>query len=246
MWQPLDASAAFLRFRSGLEARYSALKWTSALNEAQTEDELISPILDLLGWEDCTIAQVNLSVKGREDVPDYLLFDSSDAKALALAVEDGERAKFAVALLEAKRWARPLDRADDARIPTRKRLDYSAPSSQMLRYLSRADVMSDRKLKWGVLTNGVLFRLYYQDARSRSEDFFEVDLSLVFDLPGAPEPPERVVEREHLLKLFFLLFGRAGFRPQPWDQAGRTLHHVGLNESRLYENGTYFTSQSWP
>lgn len=232
VWQLLDTSPAFLTFRSGLKAHYSALAWASALNEEQTEDALIAPVLDLLGWENCTIAQINLPV---QDMPDYLLFETSAAKALARELKDADRAKFAIALLEAKRWTRPLDRADEAHIPTRKRLDYSAPSSQMLGYLARADVMSERKLKWGVLTNGVLFRLYYQDARSRSEDFFEVDLSLVFDLPGAPEPPERFVEAEHLLKLFYLLFGRAGFAPQSWDVAGRTLHVIGLHESQLYE-----------
>ena len=234
VWQLLDTSAAFLTFRSGLTAHYSALAWASTLNEEQTEDALIAPVLDLLGWENCTIAQINGSAQGCEDVPDYLLFETSEAQALALELADAERTKFAVALLEAKRWTRPLDRADDAHIPTRKRLDYSAPSSQMLHYLARADVISERKLKWGVLTNGVLFRLYYQDGRSRSEDFFEVDLSLVFNLPGAPEPPERF-EAQHLLKLFYLFFGRAGFAPQNWDVAERTLHLIGLHESQLYE-----------
>ena len=233
VWQLLDTSAAFLTFRSGLTAHYSALAWASTLNEEQTEDALIAPVLDLLGWENCTIAQINGSAQGCEDVPDYLLFETSEAQALALELADAERTKFAVALLEAKRWTRPLDRADDAHIPTRKRLDYSAPSSQMLHYLARADVISERKLKWGVLTNGVLFRLYYQDGRSRSEDFFEVDLSLVFNLPGAPEPPERF-EAQHLLKLFYLFFGRAGFAPQNWDVAERPLHLIGLHESQLY------------
>ena len=157
IWQQIDA-ALFSQFKASLSARYSVLNWASALNEAQTEDELIEPVLNLLGWQDCLISQVNLSETGREDVPDYMLFDTPTRKASALKLDDFSRAKFAVALLEAKRWTRPLDRADDAKRETRKKLDFSAPSSQMLRYLSRADVMSDGKLKWGVLSNGVLFR----------------------------------------------------------------------------------------
>ena len=93
--------------------------------------------------------------------------------------------------------------------------------------LSRADVMSDRKLKWGVLTNGAIFRLHYQDARSRSEEFFEFDISRAFDITGAPEPPERAFEPKHLLKLFYLLFSRSAFLPQSWDIEVRSLHHVG-------------------
>ena len=29
--------------------------------------------------------------------------------------------------------------------------------------------MSDRAVKWGILTNGAVWRLYWQDARSRAE-----------------------------------------------------------------------------
>ena len=47
------------------------------------------------------------------------------------------------------------------------------PSTQMLRYLSRADTLSDRKIQFGILTNGRLWRLYYQGAKSRSEEYLE-------------------------------------------------------------------------
>jgi hypothetical protein len=40
-----------------------------APNESQTEDDLIWPILEILGWT-ASLRQQNLTPKGREDVPD--------------------------------------------------------------------------------------------------------------------------------------------------------------------------------
>ncbi|WP_156137210.1 hypothetical protein [Tepidimonas taiwanensis] len=125
-------------FTARLRERYAGFSAGSALNEAQTEDELIEPVLDLLGWRDCWTSQVNLSQSGREDVPDFLLFADAAAKQRAMAEPaDDRRARHGVALLEAKRWLRPLDRSDDSGAGNnRKRRDFGAPSSQMLRYLA--------------------------------------------------------------------------------------------------------------
>ena len=128
--------------------------------------------------------------------------------------------------MESKRWLRRLDRAPDGT---------TAPSTQMLRYLRRADDLTDGRLRWGILTNGALWRLYYQGARSVSEGYFEVDLAAVLDIPGHNDglfsmSPQ---ERRHCLKLFFLLFGRQAFLPE--SAGGRTMHQRALSESRLYE-----------
>ena len=136
-----------------------ALSLSSTINEAQTEQELIVPLLAELSWTDW-LPQVNASAKSRESVPDFLLFADTASKALALAEKKDERRyQHGIAIVEAKRWLRPLDRGEviDA-------LDPGAPSSQMLRYLSRVDVISDRLVKWGILTNGAVWRLYWQDA----------------------------------------------------------------------------------
>ena len=228
-YQDLDA-ADFSHFSTELKALFANTTSASTLNEAQTEQQLINPMLALLGWQGAHLPQVNLSVSGREDVPDWLLFPSADAQQAALIEPaDHRRWRFGVALLEAKRWLRPLDRGNaiDA-------LDPSAPSSQMLRYLSRADVVSDRKLKWGVLTNGAVWRLYWQDARSRSEEFFEIDLAQALHVPGVTVDVD-APEAAHALRLFHLMFHRNAFSPQPWDNAGRSFHAFARNEARLYE-----------
>jgi hypothetical protein len=221
-------------FIGKLKTHYASFSVDSALNEGQTEDHLIEPVIDLLGWKDCWTSQVNLSQTGREDVPDFLLFADVDAKERAWKTTDENRARHGVALLEAKRWLRPLDRGDESGAGNRKRRDFGAPSSQMLRYLSRADVMSDRAVKWGILTNGSIWRLYWQDARSRAEDFFEIDLGGLLGVPGI-QPELDGFEPRHGLKLFWLLFGRDAFNPQAWDSQRRTFHAIALSEARLYE-----------
>lgn len=221
-------------FIGRLKAHYAPFSASSTLNEGQTEDELIEPVIDLLGWNDAWISQVNLSESGREDVPDFLLFAEPTAKDRALKIPDDARARHGVALLEAKRWLRQLDRGDENGAGNRKRRDFGAPSSQMLRYLSRVDVMSDRAVKWGILTNGAIWRLYWQDARSRAEDFFEIDLAGLLGVPGV-QPELDGFESRHGLKLFWLMFGRNAFNPQTWDSQRRTFHAIALSEARLYE-----------
>jgi hypothetical protein len=231
-WHALD-QARLDAFSAELRRVYGILAGDTALNEAQTESELIEPVLAALGWEH--LPQINMSESGREDVPDFLLFADAPAKARALAEpSDDRRVRHGVALLEAKSWLRVLDRSEPGLTGTRKPRDFGAPSSQMLRYLSRADVMSDRAVKWGILTNGAVWRLYWQDARSRAEDFFEINLAALLGIPGAQAELDGY-ESSHGLRLFYLLFGRAAFLPQTWDAEFRTYHAIALSEARRYE-----------
>lgn len=221
--------AAFAAFKMALQGIYTGLDSAATINEAQTEALVINKVLIELGWGDDFLPQVNLSGKRREDVPDALLFPGAAAKATALPLKDDQRYRHGIAILEAKRWLRPLDRGDasDAHDP-------DAPSSQMLRYLSRADVVSDRAVKWGILTNGAVWRLYWQDARSRAEEFFEVDLSAALAVPGIQHELDEI-DPDHALRLFFLFFHRGAFLRQSWDDGERTFHAYALNEARLYE-----------
>ncbi|PKO61394.1 MAG: restriction endonuclease, partial [Betaproteobacteria bacterium HGW-Betaproteobacteria-17] len=231
-WHALD-QARLDAFSAELRRVYRILAGDTALNEAQTESELIEPVLAALGWEH--LPQINMSESGREDVPDFLLFADATAKARALAApSDDRRVRHGVALLEAKSWLRVLDRSEPGLTGTRKPRDFGAPSSQMLRYLSRADVMSDRAVKWGILTNGAVWRLYWQDARSRAEDFFEINLAALLGIPGTQAEFDGY-ESDHGIKLFYLLFGRAAFLPQTWDAEFRTFHAIALSEARRYE-----------
>ena len=198
---------ALAAFRSELESVFKGLHGASTINEAQTEKDVIYKVLALLGWADDYMPQVNTDRKGREAVPDALLFANAAARAAALAEpKDERRYRHGLAILEAKRWLRPLDRGDGQ--GEDYRFDPDAPSSQMLRYLSRVDVASDRAIKWGMLTNGAVWRLYWQDARSRAEEFFEIDLANALGLPGVQSDFANLddVQPDHALRLFYLFF----------------------------------------
>jgi len=214
---------------TSLKRIFSAFPTSQTPNESQTEDDLIWPVLNALGWQ-ASLRQQNLAVKGREDVPDGVLFVDEDAKAKANSYsEEWKRYGIGVALVESKRWGRPLDRRSG------RRGEETAPSTQMLRYLRRVDDLTTGKLRWGILTNGGRWRLYYQGARSVSEQFFEIDLATILNLPGHNEGLFALDEasRLHWLKIFILVFGQRAFIESPSDK--RTFHQRAIEEGEFYE-----------
>ncbi len=227
------AESEFLTFRAAVQKLAPHFTSGHTLNEAQTEDEVILPVLAALGWT-AHLRQQTANRSGRSDVPDFLFFASAEAKKAALEERQPDRRyRHGHLIVEAKRWQRPLDRGDGA-----DPFDQGTPSSQMLRYLSRAEVASDRALQWGVLTNGSIWRLYWQSARSRAEEFLEFDLtrlagvaSVTADLFATAD-----TDRVHDLRAFFLLFRREAFLPQPGDADGRSFHEIALKEARQWES----------
>ncbi|HVS03217.1 MAG TPA: hypothetical protein VMT16_10650 [Thermoanaerobaculia bacterium] len=216
--------------RDRLRAILASFSTGSRPNEAVTEHGLIFPVLEALGWEHI-LPQQSASPRGRRDVPDALLFADAEAKARA-AAEGSEAAGFrhGLAVLESKRWDRPLDRAGT---PDE---DEGVPSTQMLRYLSRAEVLSERAIQWGILTNGRFWRLYFQGARSRSEEFCEIDLGAALGIAANTQADTSLAEPGgDDLRVFLLLFGRASFLPDPGDPEGRSFLLLARAESRLWE-----------
>jgi hypothetical protein len=227
-WKAIDDDAV-IAFRDDLTSILSRFPTDKSPNESQTEDDLIWPVLQRLGWT-ASLRQQNLAAKGRDDVPDGILFADDDAKARANAhAAQLKSYEFGLAIVESKRWGRPLDRRSGSRG------EELAPSTQMLRYLRRVDDLTSGELRWGILTNGANWRLYYQGARSVSEQFFEVDLSAVLGIEGrdgglfALDDDEKL----HALRVFMLVFGRDAFLPGATDE--RTFHQRALDEGRFYE-----------
>lgn len=192
--------------------------------EAETEEKLVYPVLRLLGWDHISVQQ-RMDARGRNDVPDALLFPDADADAAAAGLDPWQRFRHGAALVEAKRWNRPLDRAAQG--------DQGVPAAQLMHYLSRADVITQGKMRWGILTNGRHWRLYWQGALSVADDYLEIDLGKVFGLPGCtPDLLDTDVTADHALRLFLLLFGRSAFLPA--DQ-GRSFHDQALVDARQWE-----------
>ncbi|MBX3477663.1 MAG: hypothetical protein KF910_08650 [Brevundimonas sp.] len=229
--EAIKAEAAYKAVDAGaLRARLvevaDAFPKNAKTNESQTEDDFIWPILDALGWKD-SLRQQNLTVSGRDDVPDGLLFADAAAKAAANALdEQWRRYAHGLAVVESKRWARPLDRASG-------RDETTAPSTQMLRYLRRIDDTSQGKLRWGILTNGTRWRLYWAGARSISEEFLEIDLGRVLGLNGAADLFIDDETRDHWLRVFACMFGREAFLRTGVDQT--SFHDRARAEAAFYE-----------
>ena len=227
-WSGLDG-LELARVESDIIKAFSSLPIHGRPNEAQTESDLIWPVLETLDWTDA-LRQQNLSSKGREDVPDGLLFPSAEAKSKANDLEEEwRRYRFGIAVVESKRWGRPLDRRSE------RRGEEVAPSTQMMRYMRRVDDVTNGGLRWGILTNGSRWRLYFSGARSVSEQFLEIDLASTV---GAEGPAGRSVslveeERRHWLRVFILMFRREAFQSSGAD--GRSFHGRALDEGRFYE-----------
>ena len=226
-WQALD-DAALDSVERSLHEIVDRFPITQRPNESQTEDDLIWPVLARLGWTS-NLRQQNLTPRGIDDVPDGLLFADEDAKDRANGfAEEWKRYEFGLAMVESKRWALSLDGRSDRQART-------APSTQMLRYLRRVDDLTTGRLRWGILTNGARWRLYYQGARSVSEEFCEIDLAAVLNVRGHNDGlfALAAADRRHWLKVFVLLFRREAFIPGA--TARRTFHRRALDEGRFYE-----------
>ena len=207
---------AFATFMDGVGQRYEALCRSGDPNEAVTEQELIRPVLELLGWTHYLPQQGSAL---NEDIPDHLLFADSESKDHATAERNPKhRFRHATVVQESKRFGLPLDRReedDDVRVRT--------PHGQILRYLLTADIESEANIRWGVLTNGKVWRLYDHRSRPRATGYFEADLEVLLQS-----------EKEDDLRIFHLLFHRESYVKQAG--AATTFLETALEEGRRYED----------
>ena len=205
---------AFSAFHEAAGQRLGDFRHATHLHEATTEQELVRPLLEALGWRDYLPQQGS---SGHEDIPDHLLFADADAKARAITQQNPHaRFRNALAVQESKRLGLPLDVQD-----TGDRASRNTPHGQILRYLETAHGASDGRIRWGMLTNGTVWRLYDYRARPRASGYYEADLRDLVQ-PG----------REDGLRVFHLLFRREAFTP---SEAATTFLEDALAEGRRYE-----------
>ena len=210
-WQEsLSQPPDFDSFRAQAHALLENAANFHTINEASTEQELIRPLFELLGWVDYLPQQGS---DHNEDIPDHLLFGDAESKDRATAKQGPNRYPDALAVAESKRFNRPLD----ARGKT------SSPHGQILRYLTNADINSDGRIRWGILTNGRVWRLYDRRALPRASGYYEVDLEAAFHADDG----------FHRLRTFRLLFGRPAFSPQHGAQT--SFLEDAIAEGRRYE-----------
>jgi hypothetical protein len=193
-----DCSAALAQIcRLWQTAARLGMNW----NEAQTEDEFIKPVLEVLGWS--YVVQAKSGRSGQVTRPDYALFADEAAKHDAYPFQGNDEAFYsrALAIAEAKHWDRPLSQKDSSGRATWKA--ESNPSHQMVNYLVGT------RAEWGILTNGRTWRLYSREVSSTASEYYEVDLGNLFDF--LPENVEASPAQMDEFKRWWLFFRREAF-----------------------------------
>ncbi len=203
---------AFAAFHKEVRRLFQDFAASHNPNETLTEQDLIRPLLQLLGWTDDLPQQTS---SGGEDIPDLLLF--ADAQAKARAGAQASPYLEALAVAELKRFRRPLDARG-----TGKGIQAASPHAQILRYLATADTVTDGHLRWGILTNGAVWRLYDQKTRPRATAYYQADLQALL-----------TADDEDGLRAFHLLFRRSAFVRRPG--AAATFLETALDEGKRYE-----------
>ena len=187
-------------------------------NERQTEEEFIQPLFSILGF--AYTPQVRFKRHEQVSIPDFALFTSEEYK------DDAERTRqergdsyetpffnHVAALAEAKYWGRALDvRASDKRDTPESR--NRNPHFQITRYLTNSDV------RWGILTNGTHWRLYFSGVESQEILYYEVALQRILE-----------EENETDFRYFYQFFSAVAFES---DAAGRTFLDEVFEQSRSY------------
>ena len=224
-----DLAPAIATFREKALSTYENFKEYRAPNESVTEQDLVRPILETLGWHDYLPQQ---GTQRNEDIPDHLLFSDAESKARAVKRNNSQE-RFLDTLLieESKRFRFPLDSRDQS-----DKVQTGTPHGQILRYLSTADTATDGRIRWGILTNGCVWRLYDHRTRPRATSYFETNLEEALE-PG----------NEDTLRIFYLLLHRDSFIQK--QGATTSFIEVALAEGRRYEesvaqdlSGTVFDS----
>ncbi len=210
----VEIPGAFETLKETVADLFNQFSDFSQPNEAVTEQQLVRPILEALGWEHFMPQQ---GVELNEDIPDHLLFPDAGTKESAAGRSSSqERYLDALVVEESKRFGLRLD---DREVVGQA----STPHGQILRYLATAEVASEGRIRWGILTNGNTWRLYDHKARPRSTGYFEIDLGEALESSDSDDA----------LRLFQLLFRRESFTPQ--DGVATNFLEAALAEGKRYE-----------
>ena len=147
-----------------------------------------------------------------------------------------------IAFSMASAWSRRSD--GTAFLIARRRA--SRPRKASLRHRCCAtcaefDDVTAGRLRWGILTNGRVWRLYWQGALSVAEDFLEIDLGKALRLPGCEldpldKRPSLLADddewRAHAFKLFVAMFAPEAFHPA---DGGQTFHDFARARGKFWE-----------
>jgi hypothetical protein len=178
-WDLLRAEAQ--QVMMDIRAIYTA--YTPSHNEAQTEHDLIRPILKRLGHD--FEVQPALKTPDGTKRPDYVLYRNPAALNANKnrVLDDTLPRQGGYAVGDAKYWDRPLDltvRSSGGDASSHKDpFSNKNPSYQIAFYMQHSGV------EWGMLTNGRLWRLYHAETAHKLDRYYEVDLPALLETNDA-------------------------------------------------------------
>jgi len=179
----------------------------TSYNEAQLEKYFIQPILKILGH----FFEVQEATHRIPKRPDYAFFVNEEDRKEALRNKGKEDFyKKAISVGDAKAWDVPLDR----KFRGKKAYTFENPSLQIDIYLRETPP------EWGILTNGKLWRIYYEKTSYKLDSYYEVNL-------------QNIILRNDIeaFKYFYLFFRKEAFIP---DATGKTFLDKVYEESVEY------------
>ncbi|OUJ18306.1 Type II restriction enzyme methylase subunit [Methanonatronarchaeum thermophilum] len=171
-------------------------------NEGQLEYNFIRPILDILDIE----FEVQQTVERGRRRPDYGFFkneeDRQKAHDVARGFESGTGDFYsnAIAVADAKRWGRKLDKRGE------HKRDFENPSHQIHVYLQETEP------DWAVLTNGKKWRIYHSKTSHRLDSYYEINLQTLLENKHQYEN----IKKE--FKYFYHFFRKQAFTKDSTDK----------------------------
>lgn len=187
-------------------------------NESQLEYDFIRPVLETLNH----IFGVDAKIQQSAERPDYAFFENEEDIKEAFKNKDSDDFyKRAIAVGDAKAWNLNLDK----KIGKKPVFENNNPTFQIDHYLRVTPP------KWGILTNGRKWRLYYEEARPPYQTYYEVDFVDILEKDDFEN-----------FKYFYLFFRKEAFVPvgdsfldMVYNQSIRYTEDIGKNlEDNVY------------
>lgn len=152
--------------------------------EQSVRQGLLEPTFEAMGFR----FEVGKKANSEEKAPDYRLFASGNGQ-------------YPIATCLAYSWGRFLDGKDSIRDDTTPEEN---PGAWVVSLLEQGEA------PWAIVTNGKLWRLYSCRARSRSTNYYEIDLEEVLAQSG-PQALDPAVA----FRYFWMIFRSDAFCPRP-------------------------------
>lgn len=136
-------------------------------NEAKTERRFIDKVFNKLGFG--YLNQNKIPEAEHRQVPDYFLYTKSEEADKAFELSLYKKYRLAVSIAESKRWDHNLDQPSSGK---GKASQGRYPHQQIRDYLNESE-----HIKWGILTNGKEWRLYFKEGRSSRQNITNITAS---------------------------------------------------------------------